>query len=93
MFATKLAEIRAEEQGIPKWKFLLEGTGVQGKITCADVARVKRKYDKEPKWISYSAIKIADNFNIKLEKLKELNKTKPIILKNDVLNLIECSNN
>lgn len=93
MFATKLAEIRAEEQGIPKWRFLLEGTGAKGKITCADVARVKRKYDKEPKWISYSAIKVADKFNVKLEDLEELNKTKSIILKNDVFKLIECSNN
>lgn len=63
MFATKLAEERAE--GIPSWRFLCQGTGKDKKITCADVDRVKRYMKYDPPGMSKAAFDLLKKYNIK----------------------------
>ena len=63
MFATKLAEERAE--GIPLWRFFLQGTGKDKKVTCADVARVKRHMKYVPSGMSKAAYFMIIDYDIK----------------------------
>lgn len=63
MFATKLAEERAE--GIPMWRFFLQGTGKDKKVTCADVARVKRHMKYDPPGMSRAAYNLIKHNDIK----------------------------
>ena len=84
MFATKLAEERAN--GIPLWRFICEGTGKNNKVTCADVARVKRYMKYDPPGMSKAAFHIIRDNNIK--ELPKGSGPKGIILRSDVIHLI-----
>lgn len=84
MFATKLAEERAE--GIPSWRFFLQGTGKDQKVTCADVARVKRHMKYDPPGMSKAAHDLIKEYNIK--ELPEGSGPKGIILRCDILKII-----
>lgn len=84
MFATKLAEERAE--GIPSWRFLCQGTGKDKKVTCADVARVKRLIKYDPPGMSKAAFDLIREYDIK--ELPKGSGPKGIILRCDILNII-----
>ena len=84
MFATKLAEERA--QGIPKWRFLCKGTGKNGKITCADVDKVKRQMKYDPPGMSHAAFDLVKLYNIK--KLPIGTGPNGIILRSDITKII-----
>ena len=63
MFATKLAEQRAE--GIPRWRLIFEGTGKDKKVTCADVTRVRRHMKYDPPGMSKAAFDLIKEYDIK----------------------------
>jgi len=84
MFATKLAEERAE--GIPLWRFLCQGTGKNQKVTCADVARVKRQMKYDPPGMSRAAFDLIKDYNIK--ELPKGTGPNGIILRCDILKII-----
>lgn len=84
MFATKLAEERAE--GIPSWRFFCQGTGKDKKVTCADVARVKRLMKHDPPGMSKAAFDLIREYDIK--ELPKGSGPKGIILRCDILNII-----
>ena len=84
MFATKLAAERAE--GIPLWRFLCQGTGKDKKITCADVARVKRHMKYDPPGMSKAASDLIREYDIK--ELPTGSGPKGIILRSDILKMI-----
>lgn len=84
MFATKLAEERAE--GIPLWRFLMQGTGKDKKVTCADVTRVKRHMKYDPPGMSKAAFDLIREYDIK--ELPKGTGPKGIILRCDILKII-----
>jgi hypothetical protein len=84
MFATRLAKERAE--GIPLWRFLMQGTGKDKKVTCADVARVKRHMKYDPLGMSKAAFDLIRDYDIK--ELPEGTGPKGIILRCDILKII-----
>lgn len=84
MFATKLAEERAD--GIPSWIFLCQGTGKDKKVTCADVARVKRLMKYDPPGMSKAAFDLIREHDIK--ELPKGSGPKGIILRCDILEII-----
>ena len=84
MFVTKLAEERAE--GIPSWRFLCQGTGKDKKVTCADVARVKRLIKYVPPGMSKAAFDLIREYDIK--ELPKGSGPNGIILRYDILKII-----
>ena len=84
MYATKLAEERA--QGIPQWRFLFKGTGKNGKITCADVEKIKRQMKYDPPGMSRVAYDLVKLYNIK--NLPPGTGPNGIILRADITKLI-----
>jgi len=84
MFATKLAEERA--QRIPPWRFFCQGTGKDKKVTCVDVARVKRLMKYDPPGMSKAAFDLIREYDIK--ELPKGSGPKGIILRCDIFKII-----
>lgn len=84
MFATKLAEERSK--GIPEWRLLFKGTGKNGKITCADVEKIKRQMKYDPPGMSRAAFDLVKLYNI--TKLPVGTGPNGIILRADISKLI-----
>lgn len=84
MFATKLAESRAE--GIPLWRFLNKGTGKNNKVTCADVEKVKRQMKYDPVNMSHAAHNLIKLYNIK--NLPKGTGPNGIIIRSDIQKII-----
>ena len=81
MFATKLAEERAE--GIPLWRFFIQGTGKDKKVTCADVTRVKIHMKYDPPGMSKAVFNLIREYDIK--ELPKGTGPNGIILRCDIL--------
>lgn len=80
MFATKLAE------GIPSRRFICQGLVKIKKITCADVAKVKRLMKYVPPGMSKAAFDLIREYDIK--DLPKGSGPKGIILRCDILKII-----